>query len=210
MSGLVSNRWVIVDDASPDIKYIGDSWFPIDGSLDVGDFGPPFLSTLHGTNRSASFTFNFTGRETIEYYDMLKTIVALGPAVRVIGAKHTSVTDPQWACSVDGNGIDSSNPPFGNAENNLLFCHSDSLMNGSHTLTVDATLVENQTFWFDHLEYIPSSTVSLENKMILLPREDPALQFGSAWNNYATKVMGARFALNFYGTWSSFYLVSCS
>ena len=140
----------------------------------------------------------------------LHQFMALGPAVIVIGANH-SVPDAQWACSVDGHGIDSSNPgPFGIAKNNLLFCHSDSLTDGPHTLTVDAALVENQTFWFDQLEYVPSSTVSLENKMILLRREDSALLFGSAWNSYATRVTGARFTLNFYGTYNSFYFVSCS
>jgi len=58
--------------------------------------------------------------------------------VRVIGANH-SAPDAQWACSVDGNGID-SNPAYAA---NLLFCNSDSLTDGPHTLTMDAPLVGN-------------------------------------------------------------------
>ena len=57
-------RWISVDDTDPDIGYVGNSWFPDVGSLDsIGNNGPPFLSTLHGTNSSASFTFNYTGRQ---------------------------------------------------------------------------------------------------------------------------------------------------
>ena len=55
-------RWITVDDTSTDIKYTGDSWFADKGSLDaIGSNGPPTFSTLHGTNSSASFAFNFTG-----------------------------------------------------------------------------------------------------------------------------------------------------
>ncbi len=127
--------------------------------------------------------------------------MALGSEVRVIGAKHSVATDPQWVCSVDGNGIGSFNPGLnGPNKNQVLFCQSETTLgDGLHTLTVDTTLRENQTFWFDHLEYIPSSTLSLENKMILLRRNDPALQYGSAWNNAATQVTGALFMVNFYG-----------
>ena len=138
--------------------YIEDSWFVINGSLDAaGDYA-------HGTNSSASF------------YPLLwhpNLIMASGSAVRAIGTSH-SVPDAHWACSLDGNGINSNpGPP-----------HPYAL--------------------FNHLEYVPSSTVAFENKMVLLRRE------ASAWNNNVAQVMDARFALNFYGMWNSFYLVSCS
>ncbi len=56
-------RWVVVDDTSSDINYVGDSWFSDVGSLDaVGDNGAPFSSTSHRTNTSASLAFNFVGR----------------------------------------------------------------------------------------------------------------------------------------------------
>jgi hypothetical protein len=57
------DRWVLVDDTSPDIKYIGESWVSDVGNWDlIGSYGKPYLSTLHGTSSNASFTLNFTGR----------------------------------------------------------------------------------------------------------------------------------------------------
>jgi len=59
----MSSRWVVVDDTSSNINYFGD-WFADVGSQDAegAERGPPFLSTLRGTNKSASLAFNFTGR----------------------------------------------------------------------------------------------------------------------------------------------------
>ena len=55
-------HWVIVDDTSADIHYLGRSWFSEVGSWDsVGTYGMPYLGTLHGTSSSASFTFDFEG-----------------------------------------------------------------------------------------------------------------------------------------------------
>ena len=64
---VMSDRWVIVDDTISSINYIGDSWFADVGSQDATDNGPPFLSTLHGTNTSASLAFNFTGRSYVNF-----------------------------------------------------------------------------------------------------------------------------------------------
>ena len=59
----MSTRRVMVDDTSQDVNYIGGSWFADIGSQDsAGNFGPPFLSTLHGTNSSASLSLSFSGR----------------------------------------------------------------------------------------------------------------------------------------------------
>jgi len=54
-------RWVVVDDTTPDIVYNG-SWVADVGSLNnIGNFGPPYLNTLHGTNSSVNLSFNFSG-----------------------------------------------------------------------------------------------------------------------------------------------------
>ena len=56
-----ATRWVVVDDTSNDINYDG-TWFADSGSQDsVGNFGPPYRSTMHGTNSSAALSSNFTG-----------------------------------------------------------------------------------------------------------------------------------------------------
>jgi hypothetical protein len=69
---------------------------------------------------------------------------------------------------------------------------------------VNATVAKNQTFWFDRIEYIPSTSLSLSNKTIMVTSPDPAMQFATGWNDYAeignwTQTPGSVFAMNFYG-----------
>lgn len=55
------SRFVIVDDSDAAIKYDG-SWFESRGTQDnVGNFGPPFQSTLHGISSNGSLSFSFSG-----------------------------------------------------------------------------------------------------------------------------------------------------
>ena len=50
-----------MDDVDSQIQYTGP-WFPDQGSQDsVGNFGPPYLSTMHGTKSNASLSFAFQG-----------------------------------------------------------------------------------------------------------------------------------------------------
>jgi hypothetical protein len=53
----------VVDDSDPAIQYSGSGWFRDNrGSLDgVGNFGPTYLHTVHGTNSSDSLSFSFHG-----------------------------------------------------------------------------------------------------------------------------------------------------
>ena len=54
-------RFIIVDDVDSQIHYTGP-WFPEEGGLNnVGNFGPPYQNTMHGTNASASLSFAFSG-----------------------------------------------------------------------------------------------------------------------------------------------------
>jgi hypothetical protein len=55
-------RWVMVDDTDASIKYTGD-WFANTGTLDSsGNWGAPYLSTLHGTKTQGSFSYSFSGQ----------------------------------------------------------------------------------------------------------------------------------------------------
>ena len=57
-----SNRAIIVDDSDPTIQYLGRTWFQDVASQDrIGNFGPTFQHTLHGTKANASFSFKFEG-----------------------------------------------------------------------------------------------------------------------------------------------------
>ena len=61
MSGL-SSREVIVDDSDSRIFYSSSFFVDNSGNKDhQGNFGPTLDSTLHGTNSTGSFQFQFSG-----------------------------------------------------------------------------------------------------------------------------------------------------
>ena len=106
-----------------------------------------------------------------------------------------------WACFLDGVNVDKTNQTSpGDSENQLMFCQLLSLWDGPHAVTVSATVGGNQTFWFDKIQYIPSASVSLENKFIQLDQKDPAILYGSGWSSYQTQTTGSLLVCNFYGT----------
>lgn len=55
-------RWVIVDDADTSISYTG-SWFSENGGGQhkIGNFGTPYLETLHGISEDGSISLEFNG-----------------------------------------------------------------------------------------------------------------------------------------------------
>jgi len=104
-----------------------------------------------------------------------------------MGVNHiridSGVVDPQWSCYVDGDRINTVMAPSEYPKNNWQLC-SAIVTYGSHTITVNATVTRNQTFWFDRMEYVPSTTVvvPVTNKTITLTSVDPEIQYGSGWN----------------------------
>ncbi len=115
----------------------------------------------------------------------------------------SGMVDPQWLCYVDGVGIEASGPyPY--PVNNWRLCFLYHLTDGPHTITVNVTVAENQPFWLDRIEYLPSTSVSHANKTILLQNTDPAILFGNGWLPYVevgnlTNTQGAMVECNFRG-----------
>lgn len=164
---MTTPRWVVVDDVDSAINYTGP-WFQDQGTQDsVGNFGPAYRSTLHGTKNNASLSFAFTGT-----------------SVRVYGTNNirndSGVLDPTWDCFVDNISIGPSTP-FQYPENNWLFCSQNNLVDGPHILTVNATVTKAQTFWFDSVQYVPSASVSLADAAVMVDSLDPQLQYGEGW-----------------------------
>ena len=59
----MSQRLVVVDDTDSSIQYTGNWFADTSGSQDnVGNYGPAYQSTLHGTKDDASLSFSFTGQ----------------------------------------------------------------------------------------------------------------------------------------------------
>jgi len=122
----------------------------------------------------------------------------------------SGVLDPTWDCLVDNVSIGPTTP-FPYVENNWVFCSKKDLTDGLHTLTLNATITKGQTFWFDNIQYIPSSSVSLENAAVMIDSLDPQLQYGSGWQalgdtaNMTVKA-NSLFTFSFVGTLSVFLL----
>ncbi|KAH9484522.1 hypothetical protein JR316_0004004 [Psilocybe cubensis] len=163
-------RWVAVDDADSRIQYIGSGWFQDQGSQnDRGNFGASYKSTLHGTKSNASLSFTFSGAQ-----------------VKVLGFNNirndSGVIDPSWECFVDNISIGQSKPSIA-VDNYWTMCDHDQLVDGQHVITVNATVMKEQTFWVDQIRYVPSSYVPLDTAAVVVDNTDPAITFGDGWSN---------------------------
>ncbi|EDR06598.1 uncharacterized protein LACBIDRAFT_294669 [Laccaria bicolor S238N-H82] len=190
-------RWVVVDDADSTIAYTG-AWSNVASkSLDtLGNFGPTYLGTSHGTNSTASFAYSFQGS-----------------AVNVFGTTNinnsSGVIDPTWECFIDGVSIGSTSP-FQYAENNWALCTwNNNGASGSHVLTVNATS-NGHPFYFDWLQYEPPQSASVQNAVVYLGNLDAAIKYDSSWQsrgntaNMTTKGE-SKVTVDFIGTQLSWY-----
>ncbi|KAH9480158.1 hypothetical protein JR316_0006755 [Psilocybe cubensis] len=194
---MAAQRAIIIDDTDSRIQYSGSGWSPTKGGQDnLGNFGAPYKDTLHGTNVDGSLSFSFTGTK-----------------VTVFGTNNlrndSGVLDPTWECFIDNNSIGNT-PAFQFPENNWIFCEADGLSDGPHILTVNASVKKGQTFWFDDIQYVPSSSVSLDNTEIVVNNQDSAIQYGNGWvslgnNANATQNTNSIFTFNFVGVSLSWY-----
>lgn len=115
----------------------------------------------------------------------------------------SGVLDPTWQCFVDDISIGATTP-FAFPENNWVFCDQDSLIDGPHILTVNTTILKNQTFWFDNIQYLPSASVPLNEAVIMVDHLDSQIQYGAGWQALGstanmTLVAGSTFNFNFTG-----------
>ncbi|KAF8956126.1 hypothetical protein BDZ97DRAFT_205531 [Flammula alnicola] len=185
------SRWVVVDDADSGIFYNG-AWFADRGTLDnLGNFGAPYLSTLHGTNSTASLTYAFTGTRVL-----------------ITGTNQfVNPTGVSWQCSVDNQIFPSV--PNSVPVNNLLLCEKDGLADGPHVITVNATVSNQETFWFDYVKYLPSPSVSLAQAAISIDSTDSGLQFDPGWKQFSpgfeTTQTSSKLSFNFTGVSLIYY-----
>ncbi|KAF8875437.1 hypothetical protein BD779DRAFT_212451 [Infundibulicybe gibba] len=165
----MTERRVVVDDTNPQIQYSG-KWYLDSQNLDnVGNFGTPFQHTSHGTNTNSSgLSLQFQG----SYPQVFGT-----NSVKSL----TGALDPSWTCLVDGVDIGRTSR-FNFPINNFLLCDGKNVTDGNHTLTINVTM-SHESFWFDYVTYIPSTTVSLESAIVRVERLDPAIVYDSGWGD---------------------------
>ncbi|KAF5344752.1 hypothetical protein D9756_011074 [Leucocoprinus leucothites] len=195
---VAENRWVVVDDTDPSIGYSG-AWLPDNNGsrANPGNYGPPYLGTLHGLSTSGSASFPFNGT-SIEVWGTNSVV------------NFDTNPDPSWECFVDGVSI--GREAFLEwPESNWKFCGQYNFADGNHTLRIDVTVQSpNHTFWLDQIRFIPSPTLPLDNKTILIENTDPAVQFDAKWEAMGataniTTVLGSAAWVTFIGTSISWY-----
>jgi hypothetical protein len=65
----MATRSIVYDDQDTDIIQYSGQWYPHTSAEDnAGNFGPPYLRTLHGTNHDASVSFEFDGTHRLQLY----------------------------------------------------------------------------------------------------------------------------------------------
>ncbi|KAF8969618.1 hypothetical protein BDZ97DRAFT_209852 [Flammula alnicola] len=156
----MSTPTIQVDDTDLNINYSG-SWFNATTHDDQGQFGYPFLGTLHGTASNASFSYAFNASSVI-----------------VVGSLLANFEPATWECFVDGVKIPSGQ--FTNPVNYFPLCQQ-TLLDGPHVLIINATATEDRIFWFDYIRYFPSATAVLDDGYTHISSNDPQVQYGPGW-----------------------------
>ena len=64
--------------------------------------------------------------------------------------------------------------------------------------------VLQQSFWFDQIQYLPSSNVSLDNSTVYVDSSDPAVKYSSGWTELngivnLTQTAGSTVTYEFFG-----------
>jgi hypothetical protein len=205
----MSARPIVIDDFNPLFQY-GTGWFRDEGSQDnLGNFGPPFQHTLHGTDSNSSFSFSFQGTPFLSLVCITFSSISAGTSIQIKGTSNRVNTstgfDPSWECFIDKISIGATQP-FQYPENNWLLCEQQLLVDGQHLVTVNVSQATQagRTFWFDDIVYTPSSNVPSDGAYTLVDNVDPAIAYGDGWLNLGnvanfTSQTGAGFVFNFTG-----------
>ncbi|KAF9526507.1 hypothetical protein CPB83DRAFT_896022 [Crepidotus variabilis] len=204
-------RWVVVDDTSPEISYLGPTGSWIDQSSVTSTFtrndsggvlnsnGQVYNGTQHGTRLPSSFSFAYTG-------------IAI-EAVGTIEYGNRDKGELQWHCFIDGNEVlNVTNITTMPPDNNWFICgdwQAGGSGDGQHLLTVNISATKELPFWIDWLSYKPSPDASLENKLVRLDIDEPSILAGlsTGWDTgmSETKTKGASFHYEFIGTSFTWY-----
>ena len=138
----------------------------------------------------------------------LNRIPWLGSSIALIGrsnfANNSGNIFPQFSCSIDG--IQIPNEGFiPVVTNNFVLCDQKpgTLVDGEHHFSLNIT-ASPQLFYFDRLEYLASSSVSLSKATVKVNHTDPAISYSGNWFNYGNYVNmtitgGSKMTFNFIG-----------
>lgn len=113
-------------------------------------------------------------------------------------------TDPTWECKVDGRVIPQEKP-FPYFENNWDLCKwtANDVSDGQHRVEVNVRS-NGQAFLFDRFQYVASPSANIQNSVVSVHYNDPAVTYGSGWGNLGdigrmAPDGGATMTFKFYG-----------
>jgi hypothetical protein len=151
----------------------------------------PLFKTLYTASMSLQTFLSISAVCPVYFTDLLSSPLTLssfsGSAVIIVyGTSITinasGIQDPTWECFIDNTSIASTvlsmTVPLG-SENNWILCGAGppQLQDGPHLLTVNANVSNQQTFWFDQIQYAPSASVSLNQSLLCIDSTDSAIQY---------------------------------
>nr|GAT54536.1 predicted protein [Mycena chlorophos] len=189
-------RRIVVDDADDSIHYASSGWYIANPQAlnALGNFGPVYKNTSHGTTTNGStLSFRFSGT-TVE---VMGTI-----AVQKLA---DGSYDPTWVCTVDGSPIPNPNPTFAYPENNWSLCSASSLSPSSpHTLEI-IVHTRGTAFYVDNIFYTPTADpTALGGAVLEVLNTDASVSFGTGWEGWGaqnvTRMAGSEVTLSFRGT----------
>ena len=176
----------------------------------------PLIKTLYTASLSMQ-TFLFLSTVCPIYFtgllsSPLTIILFSGSAVLVLGTPITTnasgTQDPTWECFIDNTSIGWQGAPS-TGENNWILCGGGpgQIEDGSHVLTVKTNVSNQQTFWFDQIQYNPSANVSETESVLRIDSSDSAIQYSSGWqslvqlvNTSYTQITSATLTYQFNGS----------
>lgn len=118
----------------------------------------------------------------------------------VVGTQF-STSMPQWTCSIDDEELSTSlNTSDGN---NLHLCAS-TLADGTHNVVLNISATEDEPFWFDYIQFLPSADMSLDQADVVYGTDDSLIQCDSQWDPMKVGTMtmkkGSTMSFDFNGT----------
>ena len=113
------------------------------------------------------------------------TLLVYGTSITTNDSETPAQDPTSWQCFIDGVGIELlSVPTSENGFNFWVLCGAFNFVDGSHLLNVIAKVSNQQTFWFDQIQYIPSASISLNQSLLRIDSNDSQIQYGSGWHSF--------------------------
>lgn len=94
----------------------------------------------------------------------------------VVGSQFPSA--PLWTCSIDGEPVTLSNASSGD---NQHLC-AGTVNDGTHNIVMEISATEDEPFWFDYFQILPSADMGLDQADVVYGTDDSLVDCDSDWD----------------------------